>query len=156
MGNSFISGAPQALEHTDLPVPTSTASRAVPTSVAADRSRTAQSLFQYWLRMRLHSWGHRAAREVTEIRATEAAPPAALGLPLAKLGEKTMNVKSMIVLAAVVAAVALGACRWEEDRPLKLGAGAGMPGAGETRETGPGLPVAGRWGGPRCGLCGAR
>ena len=37
-----------------------------------------------------------------------------------------MNVKSMIVLAAVVAAVALGACRREEYRPLKLGAGA-MP-----------------------------
>ena len=33
-----------------------------------------------------------------------------------------MNVKSMIVLAAVVAAVALGACRREEYRPLKLGA----------------------------------
>src|SRR5262249_26360921 len=48
---------------------------------------------------------------VTEIRATEAAPPAALGLPLAELGEKAMNVKSMIVLAAVVAAIALGACR---------------------------------------------
>ena len=30
----------KALEHTDLPIPTSTASRAVPTSVAADRSRT--------------------------------------------------------------------------------------------------------------------
>ena len=39
MGNSFISGAPQALEHTELSIPTSTASRAVPTSVAADRSR---------------------------------------------------------------------------------------------------------------------
>jgi hypothetical protein len=38
-----------------------------------------------------------------------------------------MNVKSMIVLAAVVAAVALGACRREEYRPLKLGAGAAMP-----------------------------
>jgi hypothetical protein len=59
--------------------------------------------------MRLHSWRHRAAREVTETRATEAAP---LGLPLAELGEKTMNVKSMIELAAVVAAVAFGACRW--------------------------------------------
>ena len=131
MGNSFISGAPQALEHTDLPIPTSTASRAVPTSAAADRSWTPHALFQYWLRMRLHSWRHRAAREVTEIRATEAAPPAALGLPLAELGEKTM--KSMIVLAAVVAAVALGACRWEEYRPLKLGAGADMPVAEKTR-----------------------
>src|SRR5262249_3815944 len=28
---------------------------------------------RYWIRMRLHSWRHRAAREVTEIRATEAA-----------------------------------------------------------------------------------
>ena len=84
--------------------------------------------------MRLHSWRHRAAREATEIRATEAAPPAALGLPLAELGEKTMNVKSMIVLAAVVAAaLALGACRWEEYRPLKLGAGADMPVAEKTR-----------------------
>ena len=73
------------------------------------------------------------ARETTEIRATEAAPPAALGLPLAELGEKTMNVKSMIVLAAVVAAVALGACRREESRPLKLGAGADMPVAEKTR-----------------------
>src|SRR5262249_38031136 len=87
----------------------------------------------HWLRMRLHSWRHRAAREVTEVRATEAAPPAALGLPLAELGEKTMKVKSMIVLAAVVAAVALGACRWEEYRPLKLGAGADMPVAEKTR-----------------------
>src|SRR5262249_38678654 len=116
MGNSLISGAPQALEHTDLPIPTSTASRAVPTSVAADRSRTPQTLVQDGLRMRLHNWRHRAARAVTEIRATEAAPPAALGLPLAELGEKAMNVKSMIVLAAVVAAIALGACRWEEYR----------------------------------------
>src|SRR5262249_30360568 len=81
MGNSFINGAPQALEHTDLPIPTSTASRAVPTSVAADRSRTPHTLVQYWLRMRLHDWRHRAAREVTKIRATETAPPAALGLP---------------------------------------------------------------------------
>jgi hypothetical protein len=133
MGNSFINGAPQALEHTDLPIPTSTASRAVPTSVAADRSRTPHTLVEYWLRMRLHSWRHRAAREVTEIRATEAAPPAALGLPLAELGEKTMNVKSMIVLAMVVAAVALGACRWEENGPLKLGAGADMPVAEKSR-----------------------
>ena len=44
-----------------------------------------------------------------------------------------MNVKSMIVLAAVVAAVALGACRWEEYRPLKLGAGADMPVAEKAR-----------------------
>jgi hypothetical protein len=43
------------------------------------------------------------------------------------IGEKTMNVKSMIVLAAVIAAVALGACRREEYRPLKLGAGADLP-----------------------------
>ena len=70
---------------------------------------------------------------MTEIRATEAAPPAALGLPLAELGEKTMNVKSMIVLAAVVAAVALGACRREESWPLKLGAGADMPVAEKAR-----------------------
>ena len=34
-----------------------------------------------------------------------------------------MNVKSMIVLAAVIAAVALGACRREvEHVPMKLGA----------------------------------
>ena len=38
-----------------------------------------------------------------------------------------MNVKTTIVLAAVIAAVALGACRREEVRPLKLGAGADMP-----------------------------
>jgi hypothetical protein len=120
-GKSFISGAPQALEHTDLPIPTSTACPAVPTSVAADRSRIPHTLVQYWLRMRRHSWRHRATRE------------AALGLTLAELGEKTMNVKSMIVLAAVVAAVALGACRWEEYRPLKLGAGADMPVAEKTR-----------------------
>ena len=44
-----------------------------------------------------------------------------------------MDVKSMIVLAAVVAAVALGACRREEIPPLKLGAGADMPVAGKTR-----------------------
>ena len=43
------------------------------------------------------------------------------------IGEKTMNVKSMIVLAAVIAAVALGACRREEYRPLKLGAGTDLP-----------------------------
>ena len=52
---------------------------------------------------------------------------------IAELGEKTMNVKSMIVLAAVVAAVALGACRREEYRPLKLGAGADMPVAEKAR-----------------------
>jgi hypothetical protein len=44
-----------------------------------------------------------------------------------------MNVKSMIVLAAVVAAVALGACRSEEFRSLKLGAGADMPVAEKAR-----------------------
>jgi hypothetical protein len=38
-----------------------------------------------------------------------------------------MNVKSMVVLAAVIAAVALGACRREEHLPLKLGAGADLP-----------------------------
>jgi hypothetical protein len=39
-----------------------------------------------------------------------------------------MNVKSMIVVAAVIAAVALGACRREvRHEPLKLGAGADMP-----------------------------
>jgi hypothetical protein len=40
---------------------------------------------------------------------------------------KKMNVKSIIVLAAVVAAVALGACRREEYRPMKLGAGVDLP-----------------------------
>ena len=44
-----------------------------------------------------------------------------------------MNVKSMIVLAIVVAAVALGACRWEENGPLKLGAGADIPVAEKSR-----------------------
>ena len=39
-----------------------------------------------------------------------------------------MNVKSVIVVAAVIAAVALGACRREARyEPLKLGAGADMP-----------------------------
>jgi hypothetical protein len=39
------------------------------------------------------------------------------------VGEKTMNVRSMIVVAAVIAAVALGACRREvEHVPMKLGA----------------------------------
>jgi len=37
-------------------------------------------------------------------------------------GEQTMHVKGLIVLSAVVAAVALGACRREEPVPLKLGA----------------------------------
>lgn len=45
---------------------------------------------------------------------------------LPSLGEKTMNVKSMIILSAVIAAVALGACRREE-APLKLGAGTDLP-----------------------------
>jgi hypothetical protein len=44
-----------------------------------------------------------------------------------------MNMKSIIVIAAVVTAVALGACRREEYRPLKLGAGADMPVAEKTR-----------------------
>ena len=35
--------------------------------------------------------------------------------------------KNVIVIAAVVAAVALAACRREEARPLKLGAGADLP-----------------------------
>ncbi|HZT46438.1 MAG TPA: hypothetical protein VFA64_00595 [Hyphomicrobiaceae bacterium] len=38
-----------------------------------------------------------------------------------------MKVKSIVVLAAVVAAVALGACRREEYRPMKLGAGTDLP-----------------------------
>jgi hypothetical protein len=38
-------------------------------------------------------------------------------------GDKTMHgLKGLIVLSAVVAAVALGACRREEPAPLKLGA----------------------------------
>src|SRR5262249_4994190 len=69
----------KALEHTDLPIPTSTASRAVPTSVAADRSRTLIHWFN-WLRMRLHSWRHRAAREVTEIRADGSSATSRIGL----------------------------------------------------------------------------
>ena len=45
-----------------------------------------------------------------------------------------MNVKSMIVFAAVVAAaLALGACRSEDYGPLKLGAGADMPVAEKTQ-----------------------
>ena len=42
-----------------------------------------------------------------------------------------MNLKSVIIISAVVAAVALGACRREEREPLKLGAGADMPVAGQ-------------------------
>lgn len=39
-----------------------------------------------------------------------------------------MNVKSVIVISAVVAAVALAACRREvRHEPLKLGAGADLP-----------------------------
>jgi hypothetical protein len=38
-----------------------------------------------------------------------------------------MNVKSVIILSAVIAAVALGACRREAREPLKLGAGADLP-----------------------------
>ena len=45
-------------------------------------------------------------------------------------GEDTMQgVKGLIVLSAVVAAVALGACRREEPAPLKLGAD--MPAAAQ-------------------------
>ncbi len=42
-----------------------------------------------------------------------------------------MNVKSVIVITAVVAAVAFAACRREERVPLKLGAGADLPVAGQ-------------------------
>jgi hypothetical protein len=39
-------------------------------------------------------------------------------------GEKTMKLKNVIVISALLAAVALGACRREvEHEPLKLGAG---------------------------------
>ena len=38
-----------------------------------------------------------------------------------------MNIKSVIVISALVAAVALSACRREERVPLKLGAGADLP-----------------------------
>jgi hypothetical protein len=38
-----------------------------------------------------------------------------------------MSVKSVIVISAVAAAVALAACRREEPAPLKLGAGADLP-----------------------------
>jgi hypothetical protein len=44
-----------------------------------------------------------------------------------------MNVKSMIVFATVLAAVALGACLREEYPPLKLGASADIPVAEKTR-----------------------
>ena len=43
-----------------------------------------------------------------------------------------MNMKSIIVIAAVVTAVALGACRREEYTPMKLGAG-DMPVAEKAR-----------------------
>jgi hypothetical protein len=42
-----------------------------------------------------------------------------------------MTVKNVIVISAVIAAVALAACRREEREPLKLGAGADMPVAGQ-------------------------
>ena len=42
-----------------------------------------------------------------------------------------MNVKNAIIISAVIAAVALGACRREEREPLKLGAGADLPVAGQ-------------------------
>jgi hypothetical protein len=37
----------------------------------------------------------------------------------------------VILISAMIAAVALGACRREEREPLKLGAGADMPVAGQ-------------------------
>jgi hypothetical protein len=40
-----------------------------------------------------------------------------------------MNLKSVIIISALVAAVALGACRREEREPLKLGAD--LPVAGQ-------------------------
>ncbi len=42
-----------------------------------------------------------------------------------------MTVKNVIVISALIAAVALGACRREEREPLKLGAGVDMPVAGQ-------------------------
>jgi hypothetical protein len=42
-------------------------------------------------------------------------------------GEKIMSVKSVIVVSALVAAIALSACRREEHVPMKLGAGADLP-----------------------------
>jgi len=38
-----------------------------------------------------------------------------------------MNVTSMVVVSALVAAIALSACRREEYVPMKLGAGADLP-----------------------------
>ena len=42
-----------------------------------------------------------------------------------------MTVKNVILISAIIAAVALAACRREEREPLKLGAGADMPVAGQ-------------------------
>jgi hypothetical protein len=42
-----------------------------------------------------------------------------------------MTVKNVILISAIIAAVALAACRREEREPLKLGAGVDMPVAGQ-------------------------
>jgi hypothetical protein len=42
-----------------------------------------------------------------------------------------MNVKNAIIISALIAAVALGACRREEAAPMKLGAD--VPVAGQVR-----------------------
>ena len=42
-----------------------------------------------------------------------------------------MIVKNVILISAIIAAVALAACRREEREPLKLGAGVDMPVAGQ-------------------------
>jgi hypothetical protein len=70
----------KALEHTDIPSATVTAGPAVPTLVAADRSRSLIRWFSIGFACACIAGSIALLAEVTDIRATEAAPPAA-GLP---------------------------------------------------------------------------
>jgi hypothetical protein len=73
----------KALEHTDFPSPAVTAAPAVPTCVAAGRSRSLMRWFSIGFACACIAGGIALLAAVTDTRATEAALPTApaLGLP---------------------------------------------------------------------------
>jgi hypothetical protein len=72
----------KALEHTDLPSPAAAAGPAVPTSIAAGRSRSLIRWFSIGFACACIAGGIALLAAVTDSRATEAEPPVAPALGL--------------------------------------------------------------------------
>lgn len=70
-----------ALEHTDFASPTVTTSPTIPTSVPADWSRSLVRWFSVGFVCACIAGGIALLAEMTDIRVTEATPPAALDTP---------------------------------------------------------------------------